>query len=151
MGDCMLSTLLAFRSGSDARLESEAHQPAVRLRPLQEGDVFGGLFLAHFGANGQASTTLDLSGNNFLKIIDDVNGDSFGMLMNFSPRPWRMTLNCWFTTSGLILALVGNKNRFWQYKHFLKNMGMSGWIVVSMDVAMVWLMHNKTFCERNGW
>ena len=114
-------------------------------------DVYGGLFLAHFGANGQASTTLDLSGNNFLKIIDDVNGDFFGMLMNFSPRPWRMTLNCWFTTSGLILALVGNKNRFWQYKHFLKNMGMSGWIVVSMDVATVWLMHNKTFCERNGW
>ena len=48
-------------------------------------DVYGGLFLAHSGANGQASTMLDRSGNNFLKIIDDVNGDFSGMLMNFSP------------------------------------------------------------------
>ena len=114
-------------------------------------DVYGGLFLAHFGANGQASTTLDLSGNNFLKIIDDENGDFFGMLMNFSLRPWRMILNCWFTTSGLTLVLDGNRNHSWQFKLFLKNMGMIGWIVVSMDVAMAWLMHIKTFCGKSGW
>ena len=50
-------------------------------------DVFGFRCLVRFGALGLRSTMLDLNDNNFLKIIDDVNDESYGMFMSFCLRP----------------------------------------------------------------
>ena len=50
-------------------------------------DVFGFRFLVRSGALGLRSTMLDLNVNNFLKIIDDVNDEFFGMFMSFCLRP----------------------------------------------------------------
>ena len=83
-------------------------------------DVYGGLCPALFGVNGQASTMLVLNDKNFLNLIVDENGDFFGLLMNFLLRPWKKTLMCWSTTSGLIHVLDGSRNLFLQYKLFLK-------------------------------
>ena len=89
-------------------------------------DVFGFRFLVRSGALGLRSTMLDLNVNNFLKIIDDVNDEFFGMFMSSCLRPWMKTLTYWYTMNGLTLALVGNRNPFLPYKLFLNNMGKNG-------------------------
>ena len=113
------------------------------------GHDVSGPYRAHFGANGQASTILVLSVNNCWKIIDDENGDFFGLLMSFCPRPWKKILTCWSTTNGLALVLDGNKNRY--LRSNLKTMGKIGWTAVLMVVDMVWLMLKKISSGESGW